>query len=38
MADEKSIMVVDNHVTKSASESGQADFIIKEVPQKRWVS
>lgn len=38
MADEKSIPVVDNHVTVSASESAQADSVIKEVPQKRWVS
>ena len=38
MADEKSIMIVDNHVTNSASESGRADSIIKEVPQNRWIS
>lgn len=38
MADEKSVPVVDNHVTDSASETAQADSVIKEVPQKRWVS
>ena len=38
MADRKSISVADNHVTDSVSESAQADSVIKEVPQKRWVS
>ena len=31
-------MIVDNHVTNFASESGRADSIIKEVPQNRWIS
>jgi hypothetical protein len=37
-AKEKSIAVIDNHLTDSASENGEPHSIIQEYPQKKWVS
>lgn len=36
--EEKSVPIVNDHVTESLSEGGQSDSIIKERPQKKWVS
>jgi ACS family pantothenate transporter-like MFS transporter len=36
--EEKSVHVGENHLADSASESGNTDSIIKERPQKKWVS